>query len=71
MNLPKKLTLCSSTNSFIVDENNKDVLLCYSDIYEPTVFREAVIKRYNSYTPIVIALTLVSTALVFALIALI
>lgn len=68
--IPKKLKPCSKTNSFIVDENNEDVLLVYNNFDNSNEFKNEVIKRYNDYNLLktyVIILSITVTALIFKL----
>lgn len=68
--IPKKLKTCSKTNSFIVDENNEDVLLVYNNFDNSNEFKNEVIKRYNDYNLLktyVIILGITVTALIFKL----
>lgn len=68
MNLPNKIKTCTRGNVFIQDENGKNLLIASAFIKEDeqkAVINE-VCKRYNRYSKLVIALVVVSTLLVFA-----
>ena len=71
MSIPKKLKSCKKTNSFILDENENDVLLVYSThIDSNNNFRNELTKRYNDYNLLkvyVIGLSLAVITLTIAL----
>jgi len=66
MNLPKKLTRSNQYTCVLDDERNKPALFTANDYDSDEPFKNEVIKRYNSYNKLVIALCVVSTLLAFA-----
>lgn len=68
MNLPNKTKVSKHNNVFIQDENGKNLLIAsawISEDYQKDVMN-AMCKRYNRYNKLVIALVVVSTLLLFA-----
>lgn len=66
MNLPKKLKQDEPQYpSFIVDELNKAICTVIDTTLKQEI-KEEIIKLYNRYNKLVIALVVVSTLLVFA-----
>jgi len=65
MNLPNKLTRSNQYTCVLDDQRGRPALFTANDYDSDEPFKNEVIKRYNSYNKLVIALYVVSTLLAF------
>lgn len=67
MNLPNKLSRSTATSCVLNDQRERPALFTANDYDYDEPFKNEVIKRYNSYNKLVIALYIVTTLLLISL----